>query len=342
LAWTISIVRWTASFSWAQVELPAFPWWLMALSYLTLGGAVWWLQQPATQRRPSVQKNQVSRSTTFMAGGLAILAILIWSATRGLPDGKLHVAFLDIGQGDAILITTPHGRQILIDGGPSPAQLGQRLGEEMPFWDHSLDMIVNTHPDADHLGGLVEMLERYEVGTILVSDAASGSALYREWLNQLETDHQSPITAWQDMTLQLDEDVQAIVLNPGPASRMAEAPNDHSVVIKLVMGKISFLLTGDIEAEVERRLAASELALGATVLKSAHHGSKSSSIPQFLDRVDPQIVVISAGVDNQFGHPHPEILQRYVDYGVTILRTDESGTVELITDGERIWAEVAR
>jgi competence protein ComEC len=200
-------------------------------------------------------------------------------------------------------------------------------------------LIVNTHPDADHLAGLVELLDRYEVETVLISDAIGGSALYREWLHQLELDGQTPVTAWQGMTLQLDEQVQALIFNPGPASAAIESPNDHSVVIKLVMGEISFLLTGDIEAEVERELVRSSLDLRSTVLKSPHHGSRTSSDLPFLARVDPQVVIISAGIDNKFGHPHEEILQRYTDQGAAIFRTDESGTIELVTDGKQLWVE---
>ena len=343
LAWTIAVVRWTARFSWSQLELPGPPLWLLALTYLTLGAAIWWLRRPVETRVQTIlNQNGLRKSTSVTFGGLVLLAILAWSATRNLPDGKLHVAFLDVGQGDAILVTTPNGRQILIDGGPSPTQLGQRLGEEMPFWDRSLDMVINTHPDLDHLGGLVEILKRYEVETILVSDVAANSSFYQAWRNQLEVAQQQPLPAWQGLALQLDEGVQAHILNPGPASVSAELPNDHSVVLKLSMGEISFLLTGDIEAGVEQALAASDLDLQAVVLKSPHHGSKTSSDPGFLDQVNPQIVLISAGQDNQFGHPHQEILQRYTERDFTVFRTDQAGTVEFITNGRQVWVETQR
>jgi competence protein ComEC len=281
----------------------------------------------------------LKRATSLAMGGLLALALLTWSATVNLPDGRLHVAFLGVGQGDAIFITTPNGRQILIDGGPSTAQLGRRLGQEMPFWDRSIDLIINTHPDQDHLGGLVEILERYEVEAVFISDAVSSSPLHQAWITQLEGDNQQPVLAWQGMALALDEGVQALILNPGPASRYAESPNDHSVVIKLSMGESSFLLPGDIEAGVERALAASGFNLQATVLKSPHHGSKTSSDPHFLDEVNPQLVVISAGADNPFGHPHEAILQRYIGRGITTLRTDELGTIEFITNGRQVWVE---
>jgi competence protein ComEC len=270
---------------------------------------------------------------------LTLTAFITWGATRNLPDGKLHVTFLEVGQGDAILITTPQGRQILIDGGPSPAWLGLRLGQEMPFWDRSLDVLINTHPDLDHLGGLVDLPTRYQIDTVLVSDVVSKSSHYAAWLNKLNISQEQPQTVWQGTKLQFDQGVEALILNPGPASSHLEAPNNHSVVVKVQMGQVSFLLTGDIEAEVEKALAHSPFDLRATVLKSAHHGSKTSSEAQFLTAVDPQIVVIQVGQDNRFGHPHDEVIQRYQERGLTILRTDQLGTIEFITDGEQVWLE---
>jgi competence protein ComEC len=339
LAWTTLIVQWMAALPWAEVTIPRPPVWLILLMYATLGAAVWWRSQPVERRRVAARAGELKRATSLAMGGLLALALLTWSATVNLPDGRLHVAFLDVGQGDAIFITTPNGRQILIDGGPSTAQLGRRLGQEMPFWDRSIDLIINTHPDQDHLGGLVEILERYEVEAVFISDAVSSSPLHQAWITQLEGDNQQPVLAWQGMALALDEGVQALILNPGPASRYAESPNDHSVVIKLSMGESSFLLPGDIEAGVERALAASGFNLQATVLKSPHHGSKTSSDPHFLDEVNPQLVVISAGADNPFGHPHEAILQRYIGRGITTLRTDELGTIEFITNGRQVWVE---
>ncbi len=342
LTWTIRMVQWTANFSWAQFELPAMPFWLMALLYLTLAAAVWATGHPTERRRLPFSQDGGGGLKLLVVVGAAGLLLLFWAATQNLPDGKLHVAFLDIGQGDAILVTTPNGRQILIDGGPSPAKLGQRLGNEIPFWDRSIDVIINTHPDADHITGLVEALDRYRIDTILVSDADSGSSLFDEWNRRLETNNYQTTLAWQGMRLQLDEAVEAIVLNPGPASEGLESPNDHSVTLKITMGKVSFLLSGDAEVAVEQALVAGEQDLRATIFKSPHHGSKTSSSPAFLEAINPQIVVISVGEDNRFGHPAPEILQRYADYGITVFRTDELGTVELITDGKQVWLETSR
>jgi len=259
-----------------------------------------------------------------------------------LPDGRLHVAFLDVGQGDAILVTTPDGRQLLIDGGPSATDLNWRLGQQMPFWDRTLEMVVNTHPDSDHLGGMVSLLDRYRVEQALVSDMAVTSQLYREWEKELAEAALPPTIGQAGTELDLGGGVIATVLNPGPACAGIDDPNDHSVVLRLEFGEISFLLTGDIEAAVEQKLVASGVPLEATVLKSPHHGSRTSSTDAFLEAVDPQLVVISVGAENSFGHPSPEVMERYAAYRLPVLRTDERGTIEFITDGQQVWMETTR
>jgi competence protein ComEC len=283
-----------------------------------------------------------SVTTRLWVVGAAAGALLVWLAILALPDGLLHVAFLDVGQGDAILVTTPDGRQMLIDGGPTATDLNWRLGQEMPFWDHSLNLVVNTHPDADHLAGLVPLLDRYQVEQALVTDMAGDSNLYREWETQLAEADLTPAIGQVGMQLALGSGVTATLLTPGPATVREDQTNNHSVVMYLQMGQISFLLTGDIEKPVEHNLVFGQAPLKAMVLKSPHHGSKTSSSAIFLEAVNAQIVVISVGVDNQFGHPSPEVLDRYAEHGLIVFRTDEQGTIEFSTDGERLWVETAR
>ena len=252
------------------------------------------------------------------------------------------MAFLDVGQGDAILVTTPDGRQMLIDGGPAATDLNWRLGQQMPFWDRTLEMVVNTHPDSDHLGGLVSLLDRYRVEQTLVSDLAIGSQLYQEWEKELAEAELTPTVGQAGAKLDLGGGVIATVLNPGPACAGIDDPNDHSVVLHLQFEQISFLLSGDIEALVEQKLVSSGVPLAATVLKSPHHGSRTSSTEAFLEAVEPQVVVTSVGENNHFGHPSPEVMERYAALGLPVLRTDQRGTIEFITDGRKLWVETAR
>lgn len=345
LAWTVWMVELTSRLPYASLDLGAFPWWLMLLLYAAIGAGIWSANRPRAEKevQPRFHLPEIgSAMTRLWLGGASVGALLVWLAVLALPDGLLHVAFLDVGQGDAILITTPDGRQILIDGGPTATDLTWRLGQELPFWDHSLDVVVNTHPDADHLTGLVPLLERYQVDQALVPDVGSTSSLYREWEAQLAGANLTPTIGQAGMELSLGRGITATLLNPGSAAARENDPNNHSVVIRLQMGRISFLLPGDIEEPVERNLVLQQVPLAATVLKSPHHGSKTSSSEAFLDTVNPQIVVISVGKDNDFGHPSPEVLERYAERGLTVFRTDEQGTVEFSTDGERLWVETAR
>jgi competence protein ComEC len=341
LAWTVGIVEATARLPFASLELGRFSPWLLAALYAALAGLVWRLdrQPPADEERPaSPAPAGLRRSTRLMFAGGASIALLVWLAVLSLPDGRLHVAFLDVGQGDAVLITTPRGRQILVDGGPSPGAVLWRMGRHMPFWDRSLDLVVNTHPDADHLAGLPEVLARYRVSRVLVSDVESESALYAAWEAALAGEGAEVLPARAGDRLALDEGVWLDVLHPGRVSA-GDKFNDHSVVARLAFGRVSFLLPGDVEAGVEQKLAAAPASLAATVLKAPHHGGDTSSTGPFLAAVDPQVAVISVGADNRFGHPSPEVLVRYAELGIPVLRTDERGTIELSTDGDRLWVE---
>ncbi len=338
------VVEWTARLPLAWLDLGPFPFWLLVLLYAALAAGVWWLNRPAAAaaNRPHFQLPEPGTLTTrLLVGSAAAVLLLIGLALWQQADGRLHVAFLDVGQGDAILLTLPDGRQILIDGGPAATALAWRLGQEMPFWDHSLDVVINTHPDADHLAGLVGLTNRFAIGQVIVPDVGTGSSLYRQWEQDLAGAGLSPLVAQAGTRLQLGADVTATLLNPGPAAASFDDVNNHSVVLHLQFGQVSFLFPGDIEMPVEQKLARAGLP-PATVLKSPHHGSRTSSSEPFLTAVAPQVAVISVGADNTFGHPSPEVLARYAAHGIATLRTDERGTIELITDGQRVWVETAR
>jgi competence protein ComEC len=347
LAWTVWVVNRTAAAPLASVELGRFSPWLLAALYAGLAGLVWWASRVRSQveERPAAPApgglRAMRASTRLMFAGGAVIVALVWLAVASLPDGRLHVSFLDVGQGDAIFITTPGGRQMLIDGGPSATATLWGVGRHMPFWDRSLDVVVNTHPETDHLTGLPEVLERYRVDQIILPDVENDTALYAAWGEAIAAEGATIIPARAGARMSLGDGVWAEILHPGGVPS-GDRLNDHSVVLRIGLGGISFLLPGDIEAGVERRLAADGALLGATVLKVPHHGSNTSSCEPFLTAVDPQVAVVSVGADNRFGHPAPEVLARYAERGIPVLRTDELGTVEFITDGERLWVEAER
>ena len=252
-----------------------------------------------------------------------------------MPDGKLHVYFLDVGQGDAILISKG-SRQILVDGGPSPQAVTTALGKEMPFWDRTIDLVVLTHPDADHVTGLIEVLGRYKVKQVLYPDMEICSALHAEFLEIIQGKGISAVPAEAGQRISLGENIYLDVLNPVRGIQYSDMDN-NSVVLRLESGSMSYLLTGDIMKEAEYTLLSRRAVKGSTVLKLAHHGSSSSTTDEFLKVVNPQIAIISAGKDNRYGHPDEEVLERLKSRGnIAIFNTIIHGTIEFISDGDNL------
>jgi competence protein ComEC len=267
---------------------------------------------------------------------------LAWLAVRQLPDEKLHVTFLDVGQGDAIFIESPGGVQILVDGGPGGSALLSELGRQMPFWDRTLDLVVLTHPDTDHLTGLIPALERYEVRAIMFREQPTPYDLADAWETALAEEGATRIRGEAGTRLELSDGVALEVLHPGPVAVEdgENNPNNDSIVMRVTYEDVAFLLPGDIEADVEQELARAGAYLRSTVLKVPHHGSKTSSSAAFLDAVQPQVAVISVGAGNRFGHPSNEVLERLK--GTLVYRTDENGTVAVASDGQQLWIETER
>jgi competence protein ComEC len=345
LAYTNAVVRWMAGWPLASVEVDqaSAGWLVLVYAALLLLVWIWFRRREAAGR--VWNRLAARRSMVFLLGGPAIIAVLAWLAVLQLPDRKLHVAFLDVGQGDAILITTPAGQQVLVDGGPSPSDLTSALGKEMPFWDRSIDLLVMTHPDADHISGLVEVLERYEVDSWLDNGRPDDDATYGECMALIEEAEVERHTVRGGDSLDLGQGIVLEVLHP-PAELMrgTEADgNANSLVLRLVWGEADFLLTGDIGGEAERVLLKSGQGLSADVLKVAHHGSGGSSDEEFLKAVAPSYAVISVGEENKYGHPDEGVLERLAELGdVTVLRTDAAGTIEFATDGVQMWVRTGR
>lgn len=257
---------------------------------------------------------------------------------EGSPS-YLEVSFLDVGQGDAIFIESPSGIQVLVDAGRSKGTL-EALSEVMPWFDRSIDMAIVTHADADHIGGLPDLLERYRVGWLGLGQPHQVGAAYQA-VEELRASQLIPAEALTTgEVIDLGEGVYLEVLFP-PMETLDFSENDASVVMRLVYGDTSVLLTGDTTKAVERYLVQTASgSLASTVLKVAHHGSDTSSDAQFLRAVSPQLAVIQAGRDNPYGHPHPVVLERLNGVGsTTVLCTCEVGTVMLVSDGTRIWRE---
>jgi competence protein ComEC len=289
----------------------------------------------------SIPKPRLGFSMKWLILPLLVVAILVWSVALTTSDDNLHVSFLDVGQGDAILIQTPNGQDILIDGGPDPQKINLELSEKLPFWDRTIDLVVCTQPQADHVTGLLEVIQRYKVKQVIEPGVSYNSSIYREWCNLIEDKGIEYNIARAGQEIDLGNGIKMEVLSPpeGLFEGTSDDVDNNGVVLRLSWGKVSFLFTADIREEIEFELIGQRANLRSTVLKVAHHGSSTSTTSQFLAAVDPEVAVISVGADNTFGHPSPEVVERLIDRlgEDNVYRTDEDGTVEFITDGERLW-----
>jgi competence protein ComEC len=254
---------------------------------------------------------------------------VVWSET---PKGILTVAFLDVGQGDAIYIEAPNGNQVLVDGG-SGRQILRALGAVMPFYDHSLDVVIATHSDADHIGGLPFVLDRFNVGAVLEPGVGSETNIYQEFEKRANDGTRLHELARRGMRLRLDNNVALDILFPDQDPTGWET-NTASIVARLVYGESSFLLTGDSPIKIEKYLITLDgEKLQSDVLKAGHHGSRTSSAPEYTAIVKPEYAIISVGKNNRYGHPHQEVLDLFAKLGATIFRTDASGTIVFKSDG---------
>jgi competence protein ComEC len=355
LEYMVSVVKGFASLPYSSLEFDGIDSFWVWLYYVILGGAICL----GTRGKPLLSGIRVgiirapgvltslsrSKSVKWFLIPLFIIAILIWTAVAVTPESnRLSVSFLDVGQGDSILISSPSNQHILVDGGPSPEAVTYALGKELPFWEHTIDLVVLTHAHDDHITGLVEVLRRYEVEQVLYpEDVDYTSNAYSEWLGLVEEKGIESTRAQAGQVIDLGSGATLEVLHP-PAEYLEGTESDidnNGIVLRLEMGEISFLLTADLFKDGELYLVCQRLELGSTVLKVSHHGSSTSTYPRFLDAVDPDVAVISAGADNPFGHPSDEVMARLMAEvsKENIYLTSERGTITFSTDGERLWVE---
>lgn len=257
----------------------------------------------------------------------ATLVIWVFVFDREAKKGVLTVAFFDVGQGDAIFIETPNGTQVLIDGGPNNKVL-REIGKQMPFYDRSIDLIITSHPDMDHIGGLPSVLSRFSVENIMIPGVGADTSIYREMLSRAEEKNIEILYARRGrIYLDQENGIYLDVLFPDRATTGFEK-NLASVVVKLVYGETTFLFTGDSPASIENYLISVDKdILDVDVLKLGHHGSKTSTSEQFLGYTTPTYAIISAGKDNSYGHPHSSVLALLKQFEIKYLETAKEGTI---------------
>ena len=311
----------------------AFPWLYYAALGSLLGLRVCF---PSTRPDPAPILNRLPLRPTLL--GLVLAAVVAWTAFLQAPDGRLHVTFLDVGQGDAILIRTPAGQQVLVDGGPGPVAAAEALGRQLPFWDRSLDLVILTHPDDDHLVGLLEVLQRYDVAQALEPGCEEASPTYQRWRRILDSRGVRRSLAHEGQQIPLGDGLRLRVLYPQGVPDTHECRpdlNSYSVVLRLESPELSALLTGDLEDSAQPELLRREgEAVASQVLKVPHHGAGQALSPEFLERVAPEVAIVSVGQGNRYGHPAAETLDKLKERGVRVYRTDLDGTVEVIAGGE--------
>jgi len=263
---------------------------------------------------------------------LIILNIFSWSVLfEKSEDRGLEVCFFDVGQGDAIFVETAEGYQILIDGGPDDIIL-RKLEQKIPFWDRTIDLIVLTHPDEDHVFGLIEVLKKYEVQNILWTGMDVESLLFEEWLKAIEKEEAKIWIAEQGLKIGIPRYGYFDILYPFESleNRIVSNINDTSIVMMLNTDSEKILFTGDISTKIEGLLVEQIVEINADILKVAHHGSKTSSSGEFLETVKPDVAIISVGRDNPYGHPAPDVLARLEDSGIKVLQTSKEKNICLI------------
>lgn len=271
----------------------------------------------------------------IIAAGMLMFCLTIFLGVAVFAETEsreLEIDFFDVGQGDAIFIQMPTHHTILIDGGRDNT-VSQKIAAELPFTDKTIDLVILTHPDLDHVGGLPDVLRRYRVGTIISLDVSKDLGAYRAMMDRAHTDKIPVVSVTAGDTIRFAPGLEMVVLAPEKGQIREEDLNNSSIVVKLIYNTRTWLFTGDAAQESEDRMRRSGRALSADVLKLGHHGSRFSSSAAFLQAVGADSAVISAGAKNQYGHPHPEVLDRAARQGMVVYRTDQQGDIEMRSDG---------
>lgn len=268
---------------------------------------------------------------------LLVGSLLVWGFVFSLPDGKLHLRVYDVGEGDSIFLETAAGYKILVDGGPDNKVLDY-LGKDMPFYSKQLDLLISTHPDADHLSGLLEVVKRYKIKTLWVNGYQLDSRLFKSWNSLLAEKKVPEVVVYQGDKLVFPDKTQIQVLWP-KKDFVASSDNSYSIVVQLTYGDFDAILTGDADQKVQPYTSSTA---HVEVFKVPHHGAKTAINETYLSTLSPEVSIISVGAKNPYGHPSAEAINLLKKAGSKVYRTDKNGTIEVISDGEGWQVKTAR
>ncbi len=332
-------VSWHERYLPVDLRVPPPPLWLGVLFGLSLVGLLF-----------SFERRRFWKWGASAALAICLALLLLHPFAHRFTPGHLELSALDVGQGESLFLSLPDGKTMLLDGGGLPSygddvRATFDIGDAVvsPYlWSRSvkrLDVVAVSHPDADHMGGIPAILENFDVGEVWIGGGSSAEG-YAALFPLLEQ-HRLPVMALEGGDLMQLGGVTFEALGPASAPQNASR-NDRSLVLRARYGRHSFLLTGDIERRGEIRLLEESLLPGDTVLKVAHHGSRTSSQDRFLEHVRPVFALISAGFDSPFGHPHRDVLQRLERHHAVVLRTDVEGLITVASDGQRLYTSSYR
>jgi competence protein ComEC len=277
-------------------------------------------------------------SIIFLAGFVMYQYIIFY-------DNKLHIVFCDVGQGDAIFIRTPERKNILVDGGPDNEVLSC-LADNLPFWDKRLDMIVLSHPHLDHFMGLYFVIDRYYVTSFVTEKLSNNIQSFRELEKKVMVKKIAQKNVFAGDRFKIEEDLVLKIVSPSDSFLKRTSPNGligesgefASLILKLSYKDFDLLLTGD--AQSDGVLESAEAGDGSVeVLQVPHHGSATGLNKEIVEKLSPKLAVISVGARNRYGHPNKKILEILDEARAKVLRTDEEGDVEIVSDGKVFWVE---
>lgn len=273
-----------------------------------------------------------------------IIFFIIYDSYKALPDGLLHIYFLDVGQGDATLIQTPQGKYILIDAGKDTAKLEKHLDKILPWFQKKLDLLIITHPDKDHYYGMTDILHKFNPKQVFLPSIQKQSSQYKNFIEKAQIhSHIQFIDTSDDLYIENNIFMNTLLPLTAQTSQHYKNHNNGSIVQQLIYNNISILFTGDLEKEgVEMITKLYKKSLKSNILKVSHHGAENGTTEDFMEYVKPSLATISAGENNSYGHPRQEVLDILTQNNTTFYNTADFGTIEIITNGNNIFVKTSK
>ena len=331
LSWTIGVVRAFAQLEFAELVVDLDGRVIQAFYILLIGGAIMKdARPPFLQELLALMRRRIVVVGITGSAFAAIALMLAMLLSRS--DGRLHVWLLDLGHSNAVLMQSPGGAHILVDGGRFPARLLTALGDRLPFYDREIELLAITHPDAWDISALNQVLERYEIGAALYHGQPNRGEVFEKIVEKLETKQIDVVHVRAGYRIQLEDGLIMDVLHPPAPPAITDNLHDSALVLRVSYGSASFLLTSDLGLDGQRELLSRGASPAATVLQLPQHATRSSVDANFLRHVQPQLAMVQIDAANLRGDPDPDTLAALGD-DVLVLRTDELGTIHISSDG---------